>query len=111
LARALYNDPRIILLDEPNSNLDTEGDAGLHKTLAYLKDIGRTVIIITHKNNILQQVDKILLLAKGEVVHLGNRDDVLVAMGHPIKEKKNVKDIKKTLSNPVTWKKSSSKSA
>ncbi len=107
LARALYNDPKIILLDEPNSNLDTEGDAGLKKTLAYLKQIERTVIIITHKNNILQHVDKILLLAKGEAVHLGNRDDVLAAMGQPVKNKQNDQEIKRTLSNPVTWKKSS----
>ena len=46
LARALYNDPKIILLDEPNSNLDTDGDIGLQKTLEYLKEIGRRLLLL-----------------------------------------------------------------
>lgn len=103
LARALYKEPKIILLDEPNSNLDTDGDAGLHKTLDYLKEIGSTVIIITHRNNILQQVDKILVLAQGEVVQIGSRDEVLTAMGQAPKKNLPSQEKPSAPSNPVSW--------
>jgi ATP-binding cassette subfamily C protein EexD len=83
LARALYGEPRVLLLDEPNSNLDHEGDLALQQTLNLLKQTGRTLIIITHRTNILSQMDKILLLAQGEIIHYGPRDQVLAALQQP----------------------------
>lgn len=80
LARAIYGDPKIIVLDEPNSNLDNDGDIALQKTLAYLKQIDSTVIIVSHKNNILSHVDKMLVLAHGKIVHFGLKDQVITAL-------------------------------
>ncbi|WP_347988997.1 type I secretion system permease/ATPase [Methylomonas sp. AM2-LC] len=80
LARALYGEPKVFLLDEPNSNLDQEGEMALQRTLQYLKQTGRTVIIITHRSNILAQMDYILILANGEIMHFGFKEDVLAAL-------------------------------
>lgn len=80
LARALYGDPRVILLDEPNSNLDEEGDEALIGALAALKRTGRTVIVITHRGNVLNVVDTIMMMADGRVALFGPRDDVVSAL-------------------------------
>jgi ATP-binding cassette subfamily C protein EexD len=86
LARALYGEPRVLLLDEPNSNLDQEGDMALQRSLRLLKQTGRTVIIITHRTNILSQMDKILLLVQGEIVQYGPADQVLAALQQPVQK-------------------------
>lgn len=80
IARALYGEPQLIVLDEPNSNLDQEGDAALEATLAELRRAGRTVVVVTHRNNLLKQADKILLLADGQIAAYGNRDKVIAAL-------------------------------
>jgi ATP-binding cassette subfamily C exporter for protease/lipase len=80
LARALFGDPSLIVLDEPNSNLDSEGDQALTRALAHLKQQGRTVVIVTHRAAALQAVDKILMLADGTLATFGDRDSVLAAM-------------------------------
>jgi ATP-binding cassette subfamily C protein EexD len=80
LARALYGNPQVILLDEPNSNLDQAGDQALINTLASLKQQGRTVIVITHRSNVLSQADKILLLVNGEIALYGPRDQVMTSL-------------------------------
>ncbi len=80
LARALYGNPQVILLDEPNSNLDQAGDQALINTLASLKQQGRTVIVITHRSNVLSQADKILLLVNGKIALYGPRDQVMTAL-------------------------------
>jgi PrtD family type I secretion system ABC transporter len=87
LARALYRRPALIVLDEPNSNLDSDGEAALLVALNQLKSARRTVIVVTHKRNILAAADKVLVLAKGEVQTFGSRDEVLpqlvLAPGQP----------------------------
>jgi ATP-binding cassette subfamily C protein EexD len=83
IARALYGQPQVIVLDEPNSNLDTAGDLALIETLRALKQQGRTVIVITHRNNILGQVDQILMLVHGQAALYGPRDEVLAALAQP----------------------------
>jgi ABC-type protease/lipase transport system fused ATPase/permease subunit len=80
IARALYGDPQVIVLDEPNSNLDEEGDAALARTLTELKRSGRTVVVVTHRRNILGQCDKILVMADGQIALHGERDKVLTAL-------------------------------
>ncbi len=77
LARALYGNPVLVILDEPNSNLDEQGEQALSMALQKLKKNGSTVVIISHKINIVSQVDKILVLANGTVSMFGLRDDVL----------------------------------
>ncbi|MCU7846812.1 MAG: type I secretion system permease/ATPase [Candidatus Thiodiazotropha sp. (ex Lucinoma kastoroae)] len=78
LARALYGEPKLVVLDEPNSNLDTQGDQALATSLARLKALASTLIIVTHKNNVLAQVDKVMLLSAGEIVAF---DDTATVMG------------------------------
>lgn len=77
LARALYGNPRIVVLDEPNSNLDEEGEASLLQALLNLKKIRSTVIIVTHKTTVLSIVDNILLMQEGQIVMYGPRQEVL----------------------------------
>lgn len=80
LARAVYGDPKIVVLDEPNSNLDEEGEACLVQAVMHLKQLGSTVILVTHKPNILSIVDNIMLMQDGQIVLSGKRDDVLKKM-------------------------------
>ncbi|MDC9728075.1 MAG: type I secretion system permease/ATPase [Methyloprofundus sp.] len=77
LARALYGVPKLVVLDEPNSNLDDLGEKALAVALANLKAVGTTVIVVTHRNNILGRVDKLLMLNEGAVLAYGPRDEVL----------------------------------
>jgi len=77
LARALYGDPKLVVLDEPNSNLDQAGEQALVKALQGLKQRGATTIMITHKTSLLSAVDKILVLQNGEQALFGGRDEVL----------------------------------
>lgn len=77
LARALYQEPQLIVLDEPNAHLDKEGDLALTQTLLKLKEMGKTIIVISHRSSILKHTDTIALLMDGELKLLGPRDDVL----------------------------------
>ena len=80
LARALYGEPALIVLDEPNSNLDDVGEVALMQAVRTLKQRGRTVILITHRPRILGDVDKLLLLVEGVMQAYGPRDEVLKHM-------------------------------
>ncbi len=77
LARALYGNPQIVVLDEPNSNLDEVGEAALGNSIQRLKQKGATVIIITHRNNVLANVDKLLILNDGLVSVYGPKEQVI----------------------------------
>lgn len=79
LARALYGEPKLLLLDEPNSNLDGTGEAALAACLAELR--GQvTVVLVTHRSTLLQHVDRILVMEGGRTRHFGAAADVLRAM-------------------------------
>jgi len=80
LARALFDLPAFIVLDEPNANLDSQGEAALLHALASLKEAKRTVIIITHKTNVLSVTDHIVVMKNGQVQMSGPRDQVLAAV-------------------------------
>lgn len=77
LARALYGDPCLVVLDEPNANLDYAGDMALSRTLTELRTRGRTVIIVTHKTSIISTVNKVLTLKDGNQTDFGLKENVL----------------------------------
>jgi len=78
LARALYRSPRLVVLDEPNSNLDIEGEAALGEAVSGLKAEGVTLVIVTHRSRLLTSVDRILLLRDGVIEKFGAPSEVLV---------------------------------
>jgi PrtD family type I secretion system ABC transporter len=79
LARALYGDPKLIVLDEPNSNLDGAGEVALAESLKALR--GQvTVVVVTHRATLIQHVDKMLVLDAGKVQHYGPTAEVMRAM-------------------------------
>lgn len=80
LARALYGKPSLVVLDEPNSNLDEQGEIALAKAIQRLKLQKTTVIIVTHRNNILSQVDDLLILKDGILTAYGPRDQVMAQL-------------------------------
>ena len=77
MARAFYGDPKLVILDEPNSNLDSEGEAALANCLVEAKKRKITTIIISHRQQIIQNVDKILVLMNGEAKAFGAKEDVI----------------------------------
>ena len=80
LARAIYGKPKLVVLDEPNSNLDEAGEAALMNTLESLRAQGASVLVITHRTSVLPQANKLLMLREGQVVLFGPRDEVLAAL-------------------------------
>lgn len=77
LARALYGSPNLVVLDEPNSNLDAEGEAALTNAIHALKQRGAAVVIVAHRPSALTHVDKLLMIVDGEARAYGPRDEVL----------------------------------
>ena len=80
LARALYGEPVLVVLDEPNSNLDDVGEQALAQALATLKQRGSTVVVITHRVGILSLADRIMVLNEGLLVLDGPRDEILAKL-------------------------------
>ena len=80
LARALYGQPPLIVLDEPNSNLDDAGEAALVAAIGQLRQAGSTVVLVTHRPSVLAVVDKLLVLQEGNQRMFGQRDQVLKAL-------------------------------
>jgi ATP-binding cassette subfamily C protein RsaD len=80
LARAVYRRPALIVLDEPNASLDADGENALVGAVAELKRAGKTIIIVTHKVNILGFCDKILVLQNGTTAMFGDRDEIMAQL-------------------------------
>ena len=87
LARALYGDPRVIVLDEPNSNLDEEGEASLAQAVLNLKRQQATLILVTHKASILSIVDNIMMVQDGQIALCGPRQEVLAKLAEIQKQR------------------------
>ncbi|WP_158895745.1 MULTISPECIES: type I secretion system permease/ATPase [unclassified Pseudomonas] len=80
LARAIYGDPKLVILDEPNSNLDDVGERALGEALIKLKQKGTTLFMITHRVSALAYVDNLLVLSEGQIAMSGARDQVLAQL-------------------------------
>lgn len=85
LARAVYGDPNLVLLDEPNANLDDAGEAALARTVADLKQRGKTVILITHRPSAIASADRLVIMRDGRIQLQGPREEVVAAL-RPRKE-------------------------
>src|SRR3712207_330326 len=77
LARALYGKPRFLVLDEPNANLDGQGEAALMSAINRLKQNGVTIMIVTHRPHLLQLADKVMVLEEGAVARFGPKESIL----------------------------------
>lgn len=84
LARALYGDPVLVVLDEPNSNLDTEGEAALVQAILDMKQRGTAVVLVTHRPSVLGTMDNLLVLMEGEMRMYGPRAEVLAKLTRPV---------------------------
>jgi ATP-binding cassette, subfamily C, bacterial exporter for protease/lipase len=76
LARALLGDPSLLVLDEPNANLDTAGEEALKRALLAFKERGATIVVITHRTTVLEVVDALMVLRGGQLEMIGPPDAV-----------------------------------
>ena len=83
LARALYRDPFLVVLDEPNANLDSEGDEALTVAIAGVRARGGIVIVVAHRPSAITAFDLILVLNKGRMHHFGAKEEVLAKAAAP----------------------------
>ena len=83
LARAMFGRPKLVVLDEPNSNLDGDSEAALTRALEVLKAQGCTVVLVSHRPALVQGVDKVLLLKEGAIEMFGPRAEVLKRLMAP----------------------------
>ncbi|MEI8186557.1 MAG: type I secretion system permease/ATPase [Chlorobiaceae bacterium] len=83
LARAMYGNPAIIVLDEPNANLDDAGERSLHQAIVDLRSAGKTVILITHRPSAVGVADLLVVMQDGQIIRCGPRDEVLKALNPP----------------------------
>jgi len=87
LARAIYDDPSLLVLDEPNSNLDETGEQALINTIKRLQQRGKTIVMITHRSNALAATSKLLLLVEGTAQLFGPTKEVMAALANKQKNK------------------------
>ncbi|MEM9971683.1 MAG: type I secretion system permease/ATPase, partial [Pseudomonadota bacterium] len=91
LARALYGNPVLLVLDEPNSALDQEGSEALNAVIRTMKSEGRSVVVMTHRPVAISECDRLMVVESGQVKGLGPRDEIIKSM------MKNASDIQRTL--------------
>ena len=83
LARTIYGEPKLVILDEPNAHLDGAGEQALANALAVLKEHRATVVLVTHRLNILRHADRILVMENGGIERVGARDAILGELMRP----------------------------
>ena len=86
LARAMYDDPSLLVLDEPNSNLDDVGEQALLIAINDLRQRGKTIVLITHRQSVLAATTKLLLLRDGVAQAFGPRDQALQALNQAVQQ-------------------------
>jgi ATP-binding cassette subfamily C protein len=84
LARAVFGSPRLIVLDEPNSNLDANGDDALSQAIRTMRERGSVVVVMAHRPSAIAAVNKVLLLHKGQAAQFGDKDDVFRGATRPM---------------------------
>ena len=102
LARALFRNPRFVVLDEPNASLDTQGDAALERALQALKRARVTTIVVSHRSNLLKLADKVLMLQEGRVARFGPAPEVigqLTAIRAPVRARVAVPALRESPAN------------
>lgn len=80
LARTLYGDPKLVVLDEPNANLDADGEAALAEAINGLREQGSTVVMVSHKPTVLAQADKLMVVRGGRIERFGPREEIMRLM-------------------------------
>lgn len=80
LARALYGDPFLLILDEPNSNLDADGDAALTAAVKAMRERGSIVVVIAHRRSALENIDQVIMMGSGRIQAIGPKAEVLAKM-------------------------------
>ncbi|MCD5995578.1 type I secretion system permease/ATPase [Pseudomonas sp. CDFA 602] len=93
LARAIYGTPKLIILDEPNSNLDEVGERALSYALEYLKATGATIFVITHRTNILSQLDRLLVMKDGLLSMYGPSEQVIAELSAKAKNQQKATNV------------------
>ncbi|ATE64045.1 type I secretion system permease/ATPase [Rhizorhabdus dicambivorans] len=86
LARTLFGDPKLIVLDEPNANLDADGEAALDQAIKGLRERGTTIVMVSHKPSVLAQADKLMLVRNGRIERFAPRDEVMRAIAPPAQQ-------------------------
>ncbi|WP_375598493.1 type I secretion system permease/ATPase [Devosia sp. Naph2] len=94
LARALYGDPFVVVLDEPNAFLDTEGEQALNKAIAGIKKRGGIVIVVAHRPSVLEQMDLVAVVQAGKLTAFGTKAQVLGAQQAPERSKPNLQPVR-----------------
>jgi PrtD family type I secretion system ABC transporter len=84
LARAVYRSPTLLVLDEPNSSLDANGEEALNRTIETMKARGSTIVVIAHRQSLMAHIDRIVVLCEGQIQLLGPRDPVLAQLSRPV---------------------------
>lgn len=83
LARTLYGDPKLVVLDEPNANLDTEGEGALAEAIKGLRERGATIVLVSHKPSVLSQADKLMVVRGGRIERFGPYEEIMRIMAPP----------------------------
>ncbi len=83
LARAVFGNPAVVVLDEPNSNLDAVGEERLIQAIDNLKKVGKTVIFVTHKVSLVSAADYVAVLGNGTITNFGSRTEVMQRIAQP----------------------------
>lgn len=101
LARALYGNPKLLVLDEPNSNLDDAGELALLNALVKQREAGHTVIVVTHKTSVLSITDSLILMKDGGIAAAGPTGEVLKAINQQQAPQKSIAGPSGNANNPI----------